>query len=125
MGKGGAWGHVICNLCCQPLPHLPAFCSSRVVPTGFVATYMTRKRTINLSSDCAYRSGTDYHFCGTRADPNLQLVAWSGFTPVDTNPGVHTWVCSTACCAVGAAGRARGLGPRGGGGGVVGEWGIS
>ncbi len=58
---------------------------------GFVATYMTRKRTISISADCGYRSGTDYNFCGQRADPNLRITDWAGFTPHDTGVGIYTW----------------------------------
>jgi hypothetical protein len=58
---------------------------------GFVATYMTRKRTISISEDCGYRSGTDYNFCGQRADPNLRITDWAGFTPHDTGVGIYTW----------------------------------
>jgi hypothetical protein len=58
---------------------------------GFVASYMTRRLSFSSSDSCSPISGNVYHYCGIRAETNLQLTAYAGWTP-HAFSGLYTWV---------------------------------
>jgi hypothetical protein len=46
---------------------------------------------------CSAISSTVIHFCGQRAEPNLQLTSYAGWTPHATS-GLYTWVRLGGAC---------------------------
>ena len=70
-----------------------AFTGFNTVPSshGFVVSYMTRALTFSTSDSCSPISGSIYHFCGERAEPNLQLTAYAGWSPIAYSY-LYTWV---------------------------------
>ena len=73
---------------------------------GVVATYMNQRHAVTTSKSCGIgapsTSGTR-HYCGSKVESNLQITAYSGYTPHELRAGLYTWCVALEVCAAVAA----------------------